>query len=209
VAISMTLAGKLITFFPGLHALLVLGCCGYFVVHPGWLSALFIALAIYIFPLICYHLHQMAAPIVEGDSTIIGTYSPWYGSHMIQLVFIGFPSCERFLRLFPGVFSVWLRLWGSKVGKAVYYTPHLELADRGLLEIGHGCVFGYNVKIACHYISPSKEKGLKLYVRKVVIEDGGFVGAASRLAPGVVVKSGALVKATVDVYPDTVVEKSS
>ena len=44
---------------------------------------------------------------------------------------------------------------------------------------------------------------------EVVIEDGGFVGAASRLAPGVRVKAGALVKAAVDVYPDTVVEKSS
>lgn len=208
MAILMTLFGKLITFFPGLHALLVIASAGYFILEPSWARAGLIPLAIYIFPLVAYHLHQMVAPVVEGESSIIGSYSPWYGTHMIQLVFIGFPSCERFLRLFPGVFSVWLRLWGSKVGKGVYYTPHLELADRGLLEIGNGCVFGYNVKIAGHYISPSKEKGLKLYVRKVVIEDGGFVGAASRLAPGVRVKAGALVKATVDVYPDTVVEKA-
>lgn len=204
----MTFFGKLITFFPGLHALLVIASMGYFIYEPGWLSGGLIPITIYLFPLAVYHLHQMIVPIVEGESSIIGSYSPWYGTHMIQLVFIGFPSCERFLRLFPGVFSVWLRLWGSKVGKSVYYTPHLELSDRGLLEIGHGCVFGYNVKIAGHYISPSKEKGLKLYVRKVVIEDGGFVGAASRLAPGVRVKAGALVKAAVDVYPDTVVEKS-
>ena len=204
----MTFFGKLITFFPGLHALLVIASMGYFIIEPSWLSAGLIPVAIYLFPLVAYRLHQLIVPIVEGESSIIGSYSPWYGTHMIQLVFIGFPSCERFLRLFPGVFSIWLRLWGSKVGKGVYYTPHLELADRGLLEIGHGCVFGYNVKIAGHYISPSKEKGLKLYVRKVVIEDGGFVGAASRLAPGVRVKAGALVKATVDVYPDTVVEKA-
>ena len=204
----MTLFGKLITLFPGLHALLVIASAGFFILEPSWSRASLIPLAIYIFPLVAYHVHQMIAPVVEGESSIIGSYSPWYGTHMIQLVFIGFPSCERFLRLFPGVFSVWLRLWGSKVGKGVYYTPHLELADRGLLEIGNGCVFGYNVKIAGHYISPSKEKGLKLYVRKVVIEDGGFVGAASRLAPGVRVKAGALVKATVDVYPDTVVEKA-
>ena len=205
----MTFFGKLITFFPGLHALLVIASMGYFIQEPGWLSGGLIPVAIYLFPLVAYHLHQMIVPIEEGESSIIGSYSPWYGTHMIQLVFIGFPSCERFLRLFPGVFSVWLRLWGSKVGKGVYYTPHLELSDRGLLEIGHGCVFGYNVKIAGHYISPSREKGLKLYVRKVVIEDGGFVGAASRLAPGVRVKAGALVKAAVDVYPDTVVEKPS
>ena len=63
-------------------------------------------------------------------------------------------------------------------------------------------------KLPVTIFPPSKEKGLKLYVRKVVIEDGGFVGAASRLAPGVRVKAGALVKATVDVYPDTVVEKA-
>ena len=37
------------------------------------------------------------------------------------------------------------------------------------------------------------------------MEKGGFVGAAARIAPGVHVKKG-LVKATTDVYPDTIVE---
>ena len=69
--------------------------------------------------------------------------------------------------------------------------------------------FGYDVKIASHVISPSRELGLKIYIKKVIIEDGGFVGATSRLAPGVHVKKGALVKATTNVYPDTVVEKRS
>lgn len=38
--------------------------------------------------------------------------------------------------LIPGIFSCWLRLWGAKVGRDVYWTTRLEIADRSLLEIG-------------------------------------------------------------------------
>ena len=85
----------------------------------------------------------------------------------------------------------------------------LEIADRSLMDIDDHAIFGYGVKVSSHVISPSREHGgLKVYVRVVKVEKGGFVGAAARIAPGVHVK-GALVKATTDVYPDTVVEPQS
>ncbi|MDJ0694669.1 GH3 auxin-responsive promoter family protein [Mastigocoleus sp. MO_188.B34] len=38
--------------------------------------------------------------------------------------------------LLTEVITLWLRLWGSKVGEGIYWTPKIEIADRGLLEIG-------------------------------------------------------------------------
>ena len=204
----MSFLGKIVTLYPSLHVLLILGSLVCFIWNPSWKTLSGIPAVIYLFPLLSFRLHQLVAPLKEGNSTIVGSYSPWYGTHMIQTVFIAFPGTERFLRLFPGLFALWLRCWGSKVGKNVYWTPHFEVADRSLLEIGDNVVFGYNVKVACHVISPSREFGLKLYTKKCIMEDGSFVGATARLAPGVRVCEGALVKATSDVYPDTVIEKS-
>ena len=205
----MSIFGKLITFFPALHGLLIVAATVAFIVEPIplWFGAIFAAT--YVFPLLAFRLHELICPLEEGTHSMVQGYSPWYGTHMLQTMFIAFPRLETALRLIPGLFPIWLRLWGSKVGRNVYFTPHFELADRSLLDIGNNCVFGYNVKVASHVISPSRELGLKIYIRKVIIEDGGFVGATSRLAPGVIVKAGALVKATSDVYPDTVIEKKS
>ena len=204
----MSFWGKLITLYPALHVGGILGSFIWFVFEPGPLSLALIPVTVYLFPLLSFQLHQLITPLKEGNSTLVGSYSAWYGTHMIQTVFIAFPGTERILRLFPGLFAFWLRCWGSKVGRNVYWTPHFELADRSLLEIGDNVVFGYNVQVSCHVISPSRELGLKLYTKKCIMEDGAFVGATARLAPGVRVCEGALVKATTDVYPDTVIERS-
>ena len=203
----MSLFGKLISLFPFLHGLLIVASVIAFIVEPTPITCVTIVVCTYLFPLFIFRAHNLVCRLEEGTYSIVQGYSPWYGTHMIQTMFIAFPRLETALRLIPGVFSLWLRLWGSKVGSNVYFTPHFEVADRSLLDIGNNCVFGYDVKIASHVISPSRELGLKIYIKKVVIEDGGFVGATSRLAPGVHVKKGALVKATTNVYPDTVVEK--
>ena len=205
----MSFLGKLISLFPLLHGLLIVASAVVFVVTPTAVSFVAILASIYLFPLLTFRVHNRVCRLEEGTYSIVQGYSPWYGTHMIQTMFIAFPRLETALRLVPGVFAMWLRLWGSKVGRNVYFTPHFEVADRSLLDIGNNCVFGYDVKIASHVISPSRELGLKIYIKKVIIEDGGFVGATSRLAPGVHVKKGALVKATTNVYPDTVVEKRS
>ena len=203
----MTFLGKVMALFPGLHMLTVLSSLVGFVYAPGVLSFAMIPLAVYILPLVVFHLHNQVYPLEEGTFSIVKGYSPWFGTHMIQQNFISFKAAEEVLRTIPGLFPLWLRAWGSKVGRNVYIAPHFEIADRSLMNIADNAIFGYGVKVSSHVISPSREHGgLKVYVRIVHIEKGGFVGAAARIAPGVVVKKGALVKATTDVYPDTVVE---
>ena len=204
----MTFFGKLMALFPAFHTVLVLVSLVFFVFHPRWYSVTAIPLVIYLFPLTVFHCHQFLAPVKEGEYDLTKGYSAWFGSHMLQNFFITFPITERFLRLFPGVFSLWLRLWGSGVGKNVYWTPDFEVADRSLLIIGNNVVFGYAVKISCHMINPSRKMGLKNTIKKVEIQDGVFVGAGTRITPGVLIKKGAVVKAKTDIYPNSVIEAS-
>lgn len=200
----MTLLGRLISFFPLLNITLVVISVVWFFASLSAVAGFAVVFFIYLFPVICFHLHNKKYPIKQGLSDITKGYSPWYGSHMIQSMHLTFPVFERLLRLIPGAFSIWLRLWGSKVGKHVYWTPHLEILDRNLLEIGDNCIFGHSVKLSSHVIRPSKRYGLVMYVKTVVIKDQVFLGAESRLGPGVILENNTELPACSDVYPNSV-----
>lgn len=129
-------------------------------------------------------------------------FSAWWASHQLQLLFIAVPALEALLRCVPGLYSAWLRLWGSRVGAGVYWTPRMEVLDRGLLEVGDGVVFGHKVELYGHTVMP-KDGRLLLYVDRVRIGAGAFVGAGSRMAPGVVVEPGAVVPILTDLYMKT------
>lgn len=126
-------------------------------------------------------------------------FNAWWASHQLQLLFIAVPALEALLRCVPGLYSAWLRLWGSRVGAGVYWTPRMEVLDRGLLEVGDGVVFGHKVELYGHTVMPKQER-LALYVNRVRVGAGAFVGAGSRLAPGVVVAEGAVVPILTDLY---------
>lgn len=198
----MTLLSKILLFFPAIVLLLTGGALIYFAHSPSIFSALAILFSLYGFPVFIYRLHQWIYPIKEGISYLQGKeYSPWWGSHQIQVIYIAIPALEAVLRLIPGVFSGWLRLWGAKIGENVYWTPGLEIADRGLLEIGDRVVIGHRVGIYSHIIKPRKQN-LMLYVKKVKIGNDVFVGAGSNLAPGVTIENGVYLPVATNLYPN-------
>ena len=181
----MTLLSKILSFFPAVILLLTGGSIINFARSPGLLSAFTVLFSIYGIPVLVYRLHQWIYPLQEGISYLgKKKYSPWWGGHQI-----------------PGVFSAWLRLWGAKVGQNVYWTPGLEIADRGLLEIGSRAVIGHRVGIYSHIIKPRKQD-LMLYVKKVKIGNDVFVGAGSHFAPGAVIDDGIYISAATNFYPN-------
>ncbi|MFB2976828.1 acyltransferase [Microseira sp. BLCC-F43] len=198
----MTLLSKIILFFPAIVLLVTGGSLIYFAHSPSILSVLAVLFSLYGLPVLVYRLHQRVYPLREGISYLQGKeYSPWWGSHQIQVIYIAIPALEAVLQLIPGVFSGWLRLWGAKVGRNVYWTPGLEIADRGLLEIGDRVVIGHRVGIYSHVIKPRKQD-LMLYVKKVKIGNDAFVGAGSHLAPGVVIEDGVYIPVITNLYPN-------
>lgn len=202
----MTRLSRLLAFFPaaiiGLAGWVGLWLC----LAPSWQAGIIrfgcLLVVLYGLPLLAYRLHTWVYPISEGVSYLRRQhYSPWWGSHQIQLVYIALPLLETLLRLIPGAFSAWLRLWGAEIGQQVYWTPGLEIADRGLLSIGDRVVIGHRVGLYAHVIKP-KRQDLLLYVKRIRIEDDVFVGAGSHLGPGVIVRAGTYLNAGSNVYPN-------
>lgn len=189
----MTLKSRLAAFFP----LLLLTIIGYSALKLSVLGAL---AAVYLLPVVCYRLFVIAYPLEPGLSNLAEKrFSPWWASHQIQLIYTAVPALEAVLRMIPGAYSIWLRLWGSRIGSSVYWTPRMEIHDRGLLHIGDGVVFGHKVELYGHTVTPKRQR-LLLYTGLVTVGAGAFVGAGSRLAPGVVVEPGAVVPILTDLY---------
>ncbi len=63
------------------------------------------------------------APLKPGVSLIDErTFSPWLASHHIQAFYDALPFLESLLRVIPGFYSLWLRMWGSRVGYGVEWA---------------------------------------------------------------------------------------
>ena len=123
----MTFLGKVMALFPGLHMLVVLSSLVGFVYAPGVLSFAMIPLAVYILPLVVFHLHNQVYPLEEGTFSIVQGYSPWFGTHMIQQNFISFKVAEEVLRTIPGLFLCGFELGDRRsVGMSISH-PILRL----------------------------------------------------------------------------------
>lgn len=203
----MTILSKIMAFFPFLHALVIVSGMICFAKNPGWVSFSIIPISIYLFPLIVFRIMGVFYPIHEGKSDLaMDKYSPWWGGHQIQLMFYVVPQFEALLRAIPGAFSLWLRLWGSKVGKNVYWTPNVEIDDRSMVEIGNHVLFGHKVELVSHVVG-GKKGNFSLYSKNIVIGDGAFVGAGSRLGPGAEIEAGCFLPVLSDIYIDEFIPK--
>jgi hypothetical protein len=203
----VTISSKLFALYPAFHALAILGCLYQFVLSPNPLRFASIFLAIYLLPLASFRLLNLITPIREGTSDIMGNkFSPWWAGHQIQGLLMAVTWFESPMRMVPGLYSLWLRLWGSKIGKNVYWTPGISVYDRNLLDVGDGALFGEKCNTVSHVISPKGGKGL-LYIKKVTVGARAFIGAGSTLSPGTIVEPGVLLRADSKIYPNSLVTK--
>lgn len=193
----MTLLSRLLVWFPAAHLTAVAAgvTLGLSVRSPTVVLASLSGL--YLVPLIAHRVHQAAWPRLEGARRLRGTsYDPWWGSQQIQWVFLAFPTLETLLRAVPGLFSLWLRAWGSSIGRDVYWTPALTIADRSLLHIGDGVVFGQGVSLSAHLVKPTDDGDLLVVVRRIRIGEQAFVGAGCVLGPGAIIRPGERINAS-------------
>lgn len=140
----------------------------------------------YLFPLICYRILTFIYPIKEGASYIginEKKFSPWLFSLRLQQIYIVFPIFERLLFFLPGIYAIWLRMWGSKIGKNVFFVPNIIVHDRGFLELGDNIVFGDRAYLSSHFLEVRNGRFM-VYLKKVTIGSNVFIGAMSHLGPG-------------------------
>lgn len=108
----------------------------------------------------------------------------WWAAFQCQVVFLRFPALEEILRSIPGLYSLWLRLWGSRIGKFTYWAPRTIILDRGFLNIGNHVVFGAGVRLNPHVLEREGEDPLLLMLAPVSIGDDAMIGGYSLLTAG-------------------------
>lgn len=162
--------------------------------HAGFL--VLAVLNLYLTPLITYRVFHAIFPVYEGTQVMwpLDPENPssWIVGHKIQLIYEAVPALEHALVMVPGLYAAWLRLWGSNVGGDTFFTPQIEATDRGLVDIGDRCFFGHRVFLSSHIVTEKKGKYL-LYVKRIKIGEGSFVGAMCNFGPGTEIAPGTFV----------------
>ncbi|MFP5387495.1 MAG: acyltransferase [Bacteriovoracia bacterium] len=183
----MTLAGRIVSLFPAFYLFCLMGWIGKMFYSFNWYDLLILPALVYLMPLLFHRVHFLFFPFSDGFWPLSEKkYNPWWASHMFQFPFIACPWIESLLHFVPGLYSAWLRAWGSKIGKGIYWTPRVEIVDRGLIEVGDGTVFGHISALCSHMVADIEGKP-SLVVKKIIIGERVFIGADSQLGPGVVI----------------------
>lgn len=196
----MTLGGRIVSLFPLVYLLIVV----------GWIAKMFsqfqlydipvLVGLIYLFPLLIHRIHFFFFPFTDGYWVLSEKkYNPWWASHMFQFPFIACPWLESLIHFVPGLYSMWLRAWGSKIGKGVFWTPRVEIIDRGLVEIGDYCIIGHIAAMSSHMVADIEGQPA-LVIKTIKIGEKSFIGADSQIGPGAIIESRTKLKPKTRIY---------
>ncbi|MBK6703064.1 MAG: hypothetical protein KA153_03315 [Hyphomonadaceae bacterium] len=190
----MTAADRLFSYFPLLMTVLLLVALGLFAQWPSLWTAALVLLVNYFVPPMVQRVMLRWAPLKEGVSEIDGRkFSPWLATRHIQAMYDALPFLESLLRVFPGFYSMWLRMWGSRIGYGVEWPVRMDVLDRGLMDIGNRVVFSREVELAAHVRRKTDGGRSRVLVRTVRIGSYAFLGANARVSAGASVPSNAAV----------------
>lgn len=109
----------------------------------------------------------------------------WWTTWQLQTVFNRLPWIEEVLRLIPGAYSAWLRLWGARIGRLTLWSPGVRIFDRPLLDIGDDVVLGIDTRLVAHFGGLDATGRSTFTLGRITIGDRCVIGAGSLLAPGV------------------------
>lgn len=140
---------------------------------------------LYLLPPLAARVLRSASRIQEGRIPIGSrNYFVWWMLFNLQVVFCRLPAVEEVLRFIPGLYSGWLRLWGSRIGRWTYWAAGLRILDRSYLRIGDDVIFGADVRLNPHLLAKNDDGRLELILATVSIGDRAIVGGYSLLTAG-------------------------
>jgi len=172
-----------LNYLPFFHAASLAAVC--FFVRGPWLRLLAGLAWLYLLPPLSARLLLLVSPPTEGRIKLgSADYFKWWALLSLQIIFCRLPFLEELLRLIPGAYSLWLRLWGSKIGRLTYWAPGARILDRSFLAIGNEVVFGAGVSLNPHVVSKNDEGELEVQLGTIRIGDRAVVGGYSILTAG-------------------------
>jgi hypothetical protein len=193
----------LLNFFPLVHVSALVAIA--FANLPAWTRIAALLIALLILPPLLARLVHALAPLPPGRISVdSGGFLSWWATAQFQIIFNRLPMIEELLRMIPGLYSNWLRLWGSRIGRLTYWAPGMVVLDREYLDLGDDVVFGAGVRLNGHVILRNRQGRLELAVAPIKIGSGAAVGGYSLLTAGTEIAAGESTRAHLLSPPFTV-----
>ena len=117
-------------------------------------------------------------------------YKVWWFLTQMQMTFNRLPILEELMRLVPGLYSLWLNAWGSRVSPFSFWAPGSRVIDRYLVHVERGVVVGSGAVLSGHLGTVSGDGGYLNDIAAVTVGEGAILGASAKLGPGSRVAAG-------------------
>lgn len=177
-------------FLPLIH--LVTGGVAVIAIDGAVDRCLTVAAWLYLLPPLCARLVMAVwgRPQGRGLERDSRDFKVWWVLAQLQMVFNRLPILEEVLRLVPGVYALWLNLWGSRVSPFAFWGPGARVIDRGLVQVGHGAIIGAQAALTGHLGRIATDGSQRVDVAIATVGPGAMIGARSGLGPGCTVAAG-------------------
>lgn len=147
----------------------------------GWRIGIAAVWALLLPPLLCRMLRPLA---------IAGSWRPnsvaarsWWWQQQLQIPFARLPAIEEAMRLVPGLYQMWLRLWGAQVSLRCAVAAGVQLTDRQWVRIGSGAILGNGCMLGGHLVLRDAD-GWLIIIAPVTIGTRAIAGARTMIGPG-------------------------
>ena len=174
----------LLNTLPLLHVLFVLSAV-FFLPFTWWIRLLCAGAVLYLLPPLTVRAFLTLGRFKEGVIALGSKdFFLWWTSFQCQMIFCRFPALEELLRLVPGLYSSWLRLWGARIGRLTFWAPGTLILDRPFLRLGNDVVFGTGVRLNAHVADLDSNGQRRLLLATVEVGDRCHIGGYSLLTAG-------------------------
>lgn len=128
-------------------------------------------------------------------------YRVWWVLTQWQILFNRLPWLEELLRLVPGLYALWIGLWGGKFSPFAYVGPRVVITDRHAVCVGRGAVLGMK-SVLCGHLVVRDETGRWLVLAAApTVEPEAMLGGNAVLGPGALLRAGHMLPAGRHVMP--------
>ena len=173
---------------PFVHLALCAACCW---LPWGWAARALCALsALYLLPALAVRLAMAGGKPAGLLHQHARGFKLWWFATQCQTIFNRLPMLEEILRLVPGLFPLWIRLWGGRMSLQTYVAPGVVILDRWAVEVQRGAVLGYGCLIASHLATREVSGRAVVLVATPCIQAHAIVGGMTKIGPGAVLREG-------------------
>jgi len=128
-------------------------------------------------------------------------YLQWWMLMQLQMIFNRLSFLEELLRLVPGLYPLWIWLWGGHLSPLSFVAPKVTITDRHLVSVGRGALLGIDTSLVSHIAQRDEDGRWQVVVAKVVVEPEAITGGGTVLGPGARLLSGHMLPAGRRIVP--------